>query len=70
MSTAYFLNILSLERKCKTTIFINMSGIHVDHLCWSDVTDVFRCQLFQQRRLAAVVQSQKEYSHLLVWCAL
>lgn len=40
------------------------------HLCGGDVADVLRCQLFEQGGLPSVVQTQQQYPHLLVWCAL
>lgn len=43
------------------------AGKGLPHLCWRDVADVLRCQLFQERGLACIVQSQEEDSHLLVW---
>lgn len=43
-------------------VFVNLSG--------GDVTDVLRCQLFEQSGLPSVVQTQQQYPNLLVWCAL
>lgn len=40
------------------------------YLCGGDVADVLRCQLLEQGGLPSVVQTQQQYPHLLVWCAL
>lgn len=42
----------------------------VSYLRGRDVTDVLRCQLFKECGLPTVVQTQQQYPHLLVWCAL
>lgn len=43
-----------------------MGRANVADLCRGDVTDVFGCQLFQQRGLACVVQAEQQQAHLLV----
>lgn len=40
------------------------------YLCGGDVADVLGGQLFEQRGLPPVVQTQQQNPDLLVWCAL